>query len=361
MSMELPQYTAPDFAALGLADAPDAPLAPAPRDGVAPEGFHATSIYPEYVRAGGRWLLAEDSRMDSVLVVRPEGRVEAVEFRRLRAGDLVVLGRGEDGAQGIFLHTDGFSQARDAREAFAFRQGRSRETAYSPDYRKLARLLTYERDHGSVVWVLGPACVFDAASRDAMASLVEKGYVHGLLAGNALATHDLEGGLLGTALGQDIRTQESIPLGHYHHLDVLNKVRACGSIPAFLREYGVESGVMAACVRGKVPFVLAGSIRDDGPLPEVEADVYQAQNRMRDLVRRATTVVALATQLHSIAVGNMTPSYRVVEGKVRPTFFYSVDASEFAVNKLRDRGSLAVTTMVTNVQDFVTKLAALVE
>ncbi len=358
---KLPLYQEPDFAALGLEGAPDACIVPAPLDGVAPEGFHATSIYPEYVRVGGRWILAGDTRMDAVLVLRPGPRVEAVEFRRLRKGDQVVVGRTEDGSQGIYLHASGFSQSGGEGDVFAFRQGRSRETAYSFDYQRLAELLCYERRHGSVLWVLGPACVFDAASRDAMSSLVDRGYVHGLLAGNALATHDLEGGLLGTALGQDIRTQCSVPMGHYHHLDVLNKVRACGSIPAFLREYKVESGVVAACVRGGVPMVLTGSIRDDGPLPEVVADVYQGQNRMRELVRNATTVIALATQLHSIATGNMTPSYRVVDGMVRPVFFYCVDASEFAVNKLRDRGSLSVTTMVTNVQDFVTKVAALVE
>ena len=201
--------------------------------------------------------------------------------------------------------------------------------------------------------MLGPACSFDADARNAMASLIERGFCHGLMAGNALATHDLEGALLRTALGQDIYTQRAMPNGHYHHIDVINRVRACGSIPAFLAQYGIRDGIMHACVEKGVPFVLAGSIRDDGPLPEVIGDVYRAQDAMRAQVRSATTVICLATQLHSIATGNMTPSFRVVDGVVRPVYLYCVDISEFVVGKLRDRGSLAVKSFVGNVQDFL--------
>ena len=174
-----------------------------------------------------------------------------------------------------------------------------------------------------------------------------------MLAGNALATHDLEGALLRTALGQDIYTQKACHNGHYHHIDVINRVRACGSIPAFLEQYGIHDGIMHACVSKGVPFVLAGSIRDDGPLPEVIGDVYRAQDAMRAQVRGATTVICLATQLHAIATGNMTPSFRVVDGVVRPVYLYCVDISEFVVGKLRDRGSLAVKSFVGNVQDFL--------
>ena len=149
-----------------------------------------------------------------------------------------------------------------------------------------------------------------------------------------------------------------MPNGHYHHLDVCNKVRRCGSIPAFIGEYGLDDGILCACVKKQVPFVLAGSIRDDGPLPEVIGNVYEAQNAMRDEVRGATTVICLATMLHTIAAGNMTPSFRVLpDGTVRPVWLYAVDADEFVVNKLLDRGSLAATTMVTNVQDFIRTVA----
>ena len=216
----------------------------------------------------------------------------------------------------------------------------------------------YEKEHGKVVWVMGPAFAFDADARNAMSSLINKGYCDGLMAGNALATHDLEGALLHTALGQDIYTQQSVPNGHYNHLDICNKVRRSGSIPAFIDEYGLDDGIICSCVKNNVPIVLAGSIRDDGPLPEVIGDVYKAQNTMRDLLRDATTVICLATMLHTIASGNMTPSFRVMkDGTIRPVYLYAVDADEFVVNKLLDRGSLAATTMVTNVQDFIHILA----
>ena len=353
MMFIMPRYTAPDFSMPALRDAPDAILAPAPADGVAPENYHAMSIYPEYIKLAGRWVLAEESRMDCVAVAAGDGSVAIREFRNLKAGDPVVLGRTERGEDGIYLHIDGFRQEACGHEQFAFRTGRSRETSYSRDYDRLYELLRYERDHGNILWVLGPACSFDSDARDAMAGLIERGYVHGLQAGNALATHDLEGGLFRTALGQDIYTQEVTSNGHYHHIDVINKVRACGSIPAFIEQYGISDGIMRACVNKNVPFVLTGSIRDDGPLPEVYADVYRGQDAMRGLVRRATTVICMATQLHTIAIGNMTPSFRVVNGAVRPMYFYTVDISEFAVNKLRDRGSLAVTSLIANAQDFL--------
>lgn len=352
MAFVLPAYHAPDFAALGLDAAPDAETCPAPGDGVAPEGYHATSMYPEYYRLDGKWVLAADSRMDCV-AVRRGGGVEIVEFRNLRAGDPVILGRSEDGGQGVFLWTGGFAAEAGEADAFAFRQGRSRETAYSRDYDSIYELLRHEREHGNILWVLGPACAFDAHARSAFAALVRAGYVHGLMAGNALATHDLEAGYLGTALGQDIYTQRSAPMGHYHHIDTINAVRAQGSIPAFLRSGAVKDGILYECVRGAVPFVLAGSIRDDGPLPEVYGNVYEAQDAMRALIRKATTVICMASALHTIATGNMTPGYRVVDGAVRPLYFYSVDVSEFALNKLRDRGSLTARTIVTNVQDFI--------
>ena len=135
-------------------------------------------------------------------------------------------------------------------------------------------------------------------------------------------------------------------------------MRRCGSIPAFVEKHHIDNGIMYACVKNQVPFVLTGSIRDDGPLPEVVADAYAGQSAMRGLIRRFTTVICLATMLHTIAAGNMTPSYRVMpDGTVRPVFLYTVDADEFVVNKLLDRGSLSATTMVTNVQDFITIVA----
>ena len=354
MSFQLIEYVAPDFSLPALANAPDATTLPAPMDGVAPEGYHGTTIFPEYFKVGGRWLLCGESRMDCVTVLRGD-RVDAVEFRNLKAGDKVFVGRAEHGSQGIYVHASGFPEDAGANgDVFAFRQGRSRETAFSIDYDHLYELLRHERDHGNILWVMGPACAFDHDARQAFANLIAEGYVHGLLAGNALATHDLEGAYLGTALGQDIYTQRSRPMGHYNHLDTLNRVRSYGSIAKFIEGEGIDNGIIHSCVKHRIPFVLGGSIRDDGPLPETFADVYAAQNAMRACVRRATTVICMASTLHTIATGNMTPSFRVLpDGTVRQVYFYSVDISEFAVNKLADRGSLSAKGIVTNAQDFI--------
>ena len=271
----------------------------------------------------------------------------------------MILGRSENCAEGIYVHTDGFHSEEDAAEdKFVFRQGRSRETSYARDYDRLIELLKYEKEHGNIVWVMGPAFSFDQNARNAMQALVENGYAHGLMAGNALATHDLEGALLHTALGQDIYTQKTQPNGHYNHLDVINKVRRSGSIPQFIEDYQISNGIMYSCVKKGVPFVLTGSIRDDGPLPEVIGDVYAGQVEMRSMIRQATCVICMATMLHTIATGNMTPSFRVTaDGTVRPLYLYTVDADEFVVNKLLDRGSLSATTIVTNVQDFISIVA----
>lgn len=360
MDFVMPTYTAPDFSRQEFLSAPDAAFQAVERDGVAPENFHSTSMYPEYVKLEGRWRLAEESRMDSCIVWNRDGSLSVVESRNLKKGDRVILGRSEDGREGIYLHSTGFrDEGEDDKESFVFRQGRSRETSYARDYDRLIRLLRYEKALGGrVLWVMGPAFSFDADARRAMEGMIDNGYVQGILAGNALAVHDLEGALFHTALGQDIYTQKPQPQGHYNHLDVINKVRACGSIPAFIEKYGIDNGIIYSCVKNKVPFVLTGSIRDDGPLPEVYADVYEGAAAMRSLIRESTTVICLATMLHTIAAGNMTPSFRVLpDGTVRPLFLYTVDADEFVVNKLRDRGSLSATSIVTNVQDFITIVA----
>lgn len=351
----LPEYREPDFTEKRFTDAPDAAWEKVTIKGVAPENYHSTSMYPEYFKINGKWTLAEESRMDSSVVLCDDGHLKVVENRNLEIGDKVILGRTENGQEGIYLHANAFEDP-DATEGdqFVFRQGRSRETSYARDYDRLFELLKYEKDHGNILWVMGPAFSFDADARRAMQAMVENGYVDGLMAGNALATHDLEGAMFHTALGQDIYTQKSQPNGHYNHLDVINRVRKSGSIAQFIDDYNIDNGIMYSCVKNDVPFVLTGSIRDDGPLPEVIGNAYEGQTAMRNMVKKSTTVVCLATMLHTIATGNMTPSYRVLDdGTVRPVFLYTVDADEFVVNKLLDRGSLAATTIVTNVQDFI--------
>src|SRR5690606_22902340 len=209
-----------------------------------------------------------------------------VEPRRLKKGQPVAVGRSDDGEDGIFVHTSGFFTKDAGSDKFAFRTRGTRETPFSRSYDELYDLLRYERDHGTIIWVAGPAVAFDKDSRDAFADLIRAGYCHGLMAGNAVATHDLEAGHFGTGLGQDIYSQHLVPGGHYHHLDILNRVRRAGSMAACLEELGVKDGIMHALNERQIPFVLAGSIRDDGPLPEVISDVYAAQDAMRAFARR---------------------------------------------------------------------------
>lgn len=357
MGFKLREYTEPNFNEDRFINAPNASVELVIKDGVAPDNYHANSIYPEYFKVNDKWVLAKESRMDCVVRINENDEPEVVEFRKLKVGDKVVVGRTEDASEGIYLYPDGFYKSGTSeQDVFAFRSGRSRETSYTKDYENLYDLLKYEKENGYIVWVLGPAAVFAKGARDAMAELVNSGYVDAFFGGNAVATHDLEAGMFHTALGQDIYTQESRKDGHYHHLDLLNKARRAGSIENLIEQENINDGIIHACVKNNIPIVLGGSLRDDGPLPIVIGDVYKAQDEMRKYVSKATTVICLATQLHSIATGNMTPSYRVIDGNVRPVHFYSVDVSEFAVNKLRDRGSLEVTTIVTNVQDFLVKL-----
>lgn len=350
-------YSHPDFSELRFINSPDAILIPAPNDFVAPTGYHAMSIFPEYFKIHGKWLLAEESRMDCVPCFK-NNRIEVIEFRHIRKGDLIVCGRTEDGSQGIYVHVNGFHESKDSRDAFAFRQNRTRETAFSKDYDDLYDILKYDRDNGKIVWVLGPAVAFDYDSRAAFSKLIDNGYVHSLLAGNALATHDLEGAYLKTALGVDIYTQKGQPNGHYNHLDTINRVRFHGNISNFIKQEKIDNGIIYSCEKKGVPYILAGSIRDDGPLPPVYGNVYEAQDKMRDCIRQATTVICIATMLHSIAVGNMTPSYRIDrEGKIRQVYFYCIDIAEFTANKLADRGSLSARSIITNAQDFIVTVA----
>ena len=357
MALTLRSYHAPDFSEQRFRSAPDARMIPCPADFVAPEGYHAMSIFPEYFKVAGEWRLAAESRMDCVPVWK-NGAVQVAEFRHLKQGDLVFCGRTEDASEGIWVHPNGFREGKNERDVFAFRQNRTRETAFSKDYDELYDVLRHDREQGKIVWVLGPAVAFDHDARSAFAKLIDAGYVHALLAGNALATHDLEGAYLKTALGVDIYTQEGQPNGHYNHLDTINRVRSYGCIADFIRAEQIKSGIIYACERKRVPYVLGGSIRDDGPLPPVFGNVYEAQDAMRREIRSATTVICVATMLHSIATGNMTPSFRVMpDGTVRQVYFYCVDIAEFTANKLADRGSLSARSIITNAQDFITTTA----
>lgn len=352
MSFQLPKFASVDFAQDFLVNAPDVRISEVKKDGVAPKGFLITSIFPEYFKVKGQWVLPAQTSIECTAVVRDDNSVEIVEFRNLKTCDKVILGKSKDGSEGIYKHTSGFDNLPNV----GF--GRSVESSFSKDYSELYELLEYEKENnGHIVWVLGPAVVFDYDTRAALSELAENGYVNALMAGNAMATHDLEGGLLGTALGQNIYTQESVLMGHYNHLDLINEARRAGSIEALLHEGNVKDGFMKTCIEKNIPTVLVGSIRDDGPLPPVYHNVTCGLDAMKEETDKATVIICLATVLHSVAAANLASSYRVVDGKVRPIYFYAVDIAEYAVNQVSVcREYVGVKTIVTNVQDFVVNL-----
>lgn len=349
MSFKLPQFIPPDFTEEIFVNAPNVKIGEVEKDGVAPKDFFMTSIHPEYFKINGQWVLPTQQSMDCAVVLRGDNTVDVIEFRNLKVGDKVVLGKDADVNQGTYKHIDGFHNLPKVRRR------RSCESSFTKDYNELYELLKYEKENnGHILWVLGPAVIFDHDTRVALSQLAKNGYVNGLLAGNAMATHDLEGGLLGTALGQNIYTQESVLLGHYNHLDLLNEARRAGSIKNLLAEGNVKDGFIKTCVENDIPIVLAGSIRDDGPLPEVFKSGSSALDAMKEQTDKATVIICLATVLHSVATAHLASTYRVQNGEVRPIYMYSVDIAEYAVNKVAiSREFVGVKTIVTNVQDFV--------
>lgn len=245
-------YKAPDFSASGLANAPDARFQPAPADGVLPEGFFTTTNLPTYVRVNGSWLMPAEPRMDAAIVLDASGGLWAREGRRVRSGDMVAMGVREDGGEGIFVHSRGFVDGADAGDGEEFRFMTSTVSREKPiDYGVMARLLLEQRDAGGyTVWVTGPALVHSRA-RDDMVWFIEQGFVGALLAGNAVAVHDIEASIFGTTLGMS-GSGEATSGGHGLHMRAINAVRAAGSIPAAVEQGVITDGIMHACVRNNI-------------------------------------------------------------------------------------------------------------
>ncbi len=354
-------YRPPDFSQRRFQDAPDARFEPAPAEGVLPERFFSTTNLPTYAKISGEWQLPLDPRMDSALVLDSDGALRVVEGRYVRAGARVAVGLAEDGSEGIYVHATGFLDLSGAGEAFQFMSSEvSREKPV--DYADMARLLVEERRRGGhVVWVVGPA-VLHARGRDTLVWFIENGYLNVLLGGNAVAVHDIESAVMGTTLGMDHRGAP-VQGGHAFHMRAINRVRAAGSIAAAVEQGVIRDGIMHALVTHGVPFVLAGSIRDDGPLPDTITDAVTAQERMREHTRRATAAIMIATSLHAIGTGNMLPAYVHSQetGEVRPLATVCVDSSEFVVSKLKDRGTHQAFGVITNAQDFLHVLRSYVE
>lgn len=343
----LPDLTQPPYAA-----APVARFVAAPADGVLPEGFFSTSNLPTYVRLESGWTVPARPRMDCAIVRRGES-LEATEPRRVRAGDAVLVGLDEHGADGVVVYTEGFLGGSRGANEFSFMSSDvSRERPVN--YEDLAvRLVEQRRAGGYLIWVAGPALVHSRARAD-FEWFIRNGYVQALLAGNAVAVHDMEAAIFGTTLGMD-REGRPTSGGHGTHMRAINAVRRAGSIEAAVREGLVTSGIMHALVETGVPYVLAGSIRDDGPLPGVITDALAAQDAMREHTVRATGAVFVATALHAIAVGNMLPAFHTHtdDGHPAPLMTICVDQTEFVVSKLKDRGTHQAFGVVTNAQDFM--------
>ena len=330
----------------GLGVAPvhscDATTQPAPADGVFPEGFYATTNLPTQVRLGGQWRDVPNEEMDLGLVVAPDGAsVAGVPVAEVRAGDAVVVG--QDGIRVTF------QERPRQKEAFEFMNSTaSSEKPKSQIIRQVASLLREVRDQGrDVVAVVGPAIVHTGAAGD-LIRLVRGGYVTVLFGGNAVATHDIESALFGTSLGIDLATGLSVPSGHEHHLRAINRIRACGSIAGAVGQGVLTEGLMHALVETGTPFVLAGSIRDDGPLPDVITDTVRAQEAMRPWCQKAGACLMMSTMLHSIATGNMLPASVTT---------ICVDINPAVVTKLADRGSFQTIGIITDVGLFLKSLA----
>jgi len=348
----------PDFSRPPFAGAPEARFEPAPADGVLPEGFFCTSNLPTYVRVGARWILPARARMDGV-VVRRGAELETVEPRQVRAGEPVVVGLAEDGSEGVVVYGGGFLDAVASPNEFRFMATEvSRERP--ANYEEMAGRLEQERRAGGyLLWVVGPALVHSRARAD-FEWFVHHGYVQAVLVGNAVAVHDIEAAIYGTTLGMTSEGKAATA-GHGLHMRAINRVAAAGSIERAVEQGLVTSGIMRALVAERIPYVLAGSIRDDGPLPGVLTDTIAAQDAMRAHTTRATGAVLVATALHAIAVGNMLPAFHTRRGAPEPLMTICVDQTEFVVSKLRDRGTHQAYGVVTNAQDFMHVLRSYTE
>lgn len=348
-------YRHPDFSALGLDAAPDCRFEPAPKDTTLPDGFMSTTNFPTYVKIGGTWRMPEMPRMDSHLVWDPASkRLATREFRLVKAGDLVAVATAEDGSEGVLVWDKGFQDEPDetADETFGFMSSEvSREKPVN--YEAIFKQFMENRgDKGHILWVIGPALVH-ARGREAMEWLIKHGFAHCVFAGNAVGVHDVEAALFGSTLGMKKDGTPEVG-GHAYHMRAINEIKKAGGIAPLVKAGRVNDGIMHACVVTGTPFVLAGSIRDDGPIPETITDALEAQAAMREHTAKATMVVMVATALHSIATGNMLPTFCMKpDGQLHEITTICVDQTEFLVGKLKDRGTHQAFGVVTNAQDFM--------
>jgi lysine-ketoglutarate reductase/saccharopine dehydrogenase-like protein (TIGR00300 family) len=324
-----------------LARAEDAHLVAADRDGCAPDDFYSTTNHRTSVRHNGLWLPVERQRMDAAIVFR-DNRARCTKLRDIRKGDLVVVG-----VNGVKIAPE--FRERD-RLGFAFMTNEiSSERRVEVGVRRIAAMMKEVKRAGDrIAFVAGPVVVHTGGGMY-FRELIRRGYVDVLLAGNALAVHDAEQALYGTSLGVDLETGRSIEGGHRHHMRAINAICRAGGLRAAVDAGVLTSGVMYECIRHGVDYVLAGSVRDDGPLPDTVVNLIEAQDRYAAALDRVGLVLVLSTMLHGIGVGNMLPAWvRLV----------CVDINPAVVTKLADRGSSQTIGIVTDVGLFLRQLAA---
>ena len=319
----------------------DVQLAPAPADGVFPADFYVTTNQQTFITLDGKEIEVHPAIMDSGITVdREAGRATAVKFYEVRKGMKIVAGH-----QGIRVAPIQRSTART--DVFEFMSNVSVEQPKSAMIREMAREFKRTRDgKGKILVVAGPAVVHTGAAEH-LEGLIQWGYVDLLFAGNALAVHDIENALFGTSLGVNLDRADLADQGHENHMRAINAIREAGGIARAVETGLLQRGIMCSCVRHGVEFVLAGSIRDDGPLPDVITDAIEAQKAMREKISGVSIALMMGTMLHSMAVENLLPaSVKTV----------CVDINADVVNRLTDRGTFQTVGLVTDIEAFLREL-----
>jgi lysine-ketoglutarate reductase/saccharopine dehydrogenase-like protein (TIGR00300 family) len=323
-----------------LVDTGDAELRTIEKDTCAPEDFYSTTNHRTYVRHQGNWFEVEDQRMDAMIVVT-DGRAFCRKLRDLKKGDRVVTGM-----HGIRVVPE--SKERD-RLAFAFMSnGISSERQVETAVRQTASLIESVRQAGQKIIVVAGPVVVHTGGAEPLAQLIRAGYVQAVLSGNALGVHDIEAALLGTSLGVRVSDGRQEEHGHRNHMRAINAINHAGSIRGAVEQGKLTRGIMYECVRNNVPFVLAGSLRDDGPLPDTVTDMNIAQDLCAQHLKGAGLVLCLGSMLHSIAIGNMSPSWVKI---------VCVDINPAVATKVSDRGTGQAIGVVTDVGLFLDHLA----
>ncbi len=335
---------------LGAVDLPqderDAKLEPVIQNGVAPDDFYVSTIYPTEVRIKGQWVKVENQRMDGAIAITQTAngyQARCKILRDLQIGEQVVT-------DVLGIRTIRKTESREQRstQEFSFMSsGVSSERRVELVVEQVAWELRKIRDAGGKVVVTAGPVVIHTGGGEHLAQLIRQGYVQALLGGNAIAVHDIEQNIMGTSLGVDMKRGVAVRGGHRHHLKVINTIRRYGSIPKAVEAGVIKSGVMYECVHNHVPFVLAGSIRDDGPLPDTQMDLIKAQEEYAKNLEGAEMILMLSSMLHSIGVGNMTPA---------GVKMVCVDINPAVVTKLSDRGSVESVGVVTDVGLFLSLL-----